>query len=127
MNKEFQFLIYNTPQENVKIDVVIKDETVWLTQKAMATLFGAERSVITKHLGNIFQEGELNENSVCAKIAHTVADGKKYNTQFNNLDAIISVGYHVAIYSNKPNIISSITLGKCAYSNSPTFLATSVA
>ena len=95
MNKELQFLIYSTPQEDVKIDVVVKDETVWLTQKVMAVLFGAERSVITKHLGNIFQDGELDENSVCAKIAHTAADGKNYNTQFYNLDAIISVGYRV--------------------------------
>ena len=93
--KELQFLLYNTPQENVKIDVVLRDETLWLTQKAMATLFGAERSVITKHLGNIFQDGELDENSVCAKIAHTATDGKNYNTQFYNLDAIISVGYRV--------------------------------
>jgi hypothetical protein len=61
----------------------------------MAALFDAERSVVTKHLGNIFQEGELDENSVCAKIAHTAADGKNYNTQFYNLDAIISVGYRV--------------------------------
>ncbi len=95
MNKELQFLIYSTPQENIKVDVVVQDETVWLTQKAMAVLFGAERSVITKHLGNIFQDGELDENSVCAKIAHTAADGKNYNTQFYNLDAIISVGYRV--------------------------------
>ncbi len=95
MNKELQFLIYSTPQEDVKIDVVVKDETVWLTQKVMAVLFGAERSVITKHLGNIFQDGELDENSVCAIFAHTAADGKNYNTQFYNLDAIISVGYRV--------------------------------
>jgi hypothetical protein len=95
MNKELQFLIYSTPQENIKVDVVVQDETVWLTQKAMAALFGAERSVITKHLGNIFQDGELDENSVCAIFAHTAADGKKYNTQFYNLDAIISVGYRV--------------------------------
>ena len=95
MNKQLQFLIYNTPQENVKVDVVIKDETLWLTQKAMALLFGVDRSVITKHLQNIFETGELNEISVCAKIAHTAADGKNYNTQFYNLDAIISVGYRV--------------------------------
>jgi len=62
---------------------------------SLAALFDAERSVITKHLGNIFQDGELDENSVCAIFAHTATDGKKYNTQFYNLDAIISVGYRV--------------------------------
>lgn len=95
VDKEVQFLMYSTPQEDVKVGVVVKDETIWLTQKAMALLFGVDRSVITKHLKNIFETNELNENSVCAKIAHTAADGKKYNTQFYNLDAIISVGYRV--------------------------------
>jgi len=93
--KELNFLIYNTPQENVKIDVVVKDETIWLTQKAISTLFGVDRSVITKHFKNIFETNELDENSVCAKIAHTAADNKNYQTQFYNLDAIISVGYRV--------------------------------
>ncbi|GBU25692.1 hypothetical protein R83H12_02347 [Fibrobacteria bacterium R8-3-H12] len=95
MEKELKFLLYNTPQENVKIDVAVKDETIWLTQKAMAMLFDVERSVITKHLGNIFETSELDEISVCAKIALTASDGKNYNTQFYNLDAIISVGYRV--------------------------------
>lgn len=95
MSKELQFLIYNTPQEDIKVDVVIRDETIWLTQKAMAELFDVDRSVITKHLGNIFNEGELQENSVCANFAHTAKDGKSYNTNFYSLDAIISVGYRV--------------------------------
>ena len=95
MNKELQFLIYNTPQEDIKVNVVMRDETIWLTQKAMAELFDADRSVITKHLKNIFQSGELEQSSVCAKFAHTATDGKTYNTNFYNLDAIISVGYRV--------------------------------
>lgn len=95
MSKELQFLIYNTPQEDIKVDVVIRDETIWLTQKAVSELFSVERSVITKHLGNIFKEGELEENSVCANFAHTAKDGKNYNTNFYSLDAIISVGYRV--------------------------------
>ena len=89
------WLMYNTPDGGVRVEILAKDETLWLTQQKMATLFGVERSVITKHLKNIFSEGELAKNSVCAKIAHTASDGKKYNTQFYNLDAIISVGYRV--------------------------------
>ena len=73
----------------------MKDETVWLTQKKISELFGVDRTVITKHLGNVFQEGELVENSVSANFAHTADDGKIYNTNFYNLDAIISVGYRV--------------------------------
>lgn len=95
MNKEFKFLIYKSEQEDIKVNVVIKDETIWLTQKAMAELFGVDRTVITKHLKNIFDENELDVNAVCAKIAHTANDGKTYNTQYYNLDAIISVGYRV--------------------------------
>jgi hypothetical protein len=68
---------------------------VWLTQQKIAELFSIERSVITKHLRNIFEEKELDKNSVCAKFAHTAADGKTYNTQYYNLDAILSVGYRV--------------------------------
>ena len=95
MNNEFNFLIYRSAEDNISVNAVIKDDTIWLTQKAMAELFGVDRSVITKHLQNIFSENELNEFSVCAKIAHTAEDGKTYNTNFYNLDAIISVGYRV--------------------------------
>ena len=68
-----------------------KDENIWTTQKAMATLFDCDRSVITKHLCNIFSSGELKEEAVCAKFAHTASDGKNYQTQFYSLDAIIAV------------------------------------
>lgn len=93
--KESEFLLYSSAEGNIKVGVRLQDENVWLTQKAMSELFGVDRTVITKHIGNIFKEGELQENSVSANFAHTAADGKPYNTNFYNLDAIISVGYRV--------------------------------
>jgi len=75
--------------------VMLEQETVWLTQKQITELFDRERTVITKHIGNIFKEKELEEKSVCAKFAHTAGDGKTYETQYYNLDVIISVGYRV--------------------------------
>ena len=92
------FLLYTSNTGEVKVDVFFKDETVWLTQKAIGELFGKERSVITKHLKNIFDSGELDEHSVRANFAHTAANGKNYKTKFYNLDAIISVGYRVNSY-----------------------------
>jgi hypothetical protein len=77
------------------VEIYLQNETVWLTQQKIAELFDVDRTVITKHLKNIFETGELDPDSVSAKIAHTAADGKKYPTQFYNLDAIISVGYRV--------------------------------
>ena len=95
MENEIQFLLYSMPDEQGKVQVIVKDGTIWCTQKAMAQLFGVDRSVITKHLKNIFGSGELRQESVCAKNALTAADGKKYQTTLYNLDAIISVGYRV--------------------------------
>ena len=99
MNKELQFLIYNTPQENIKVNVVIKDETIWLTQKAMATLFGVQVPAISKHLKNIYEEGELVENATISKMETVVNRGFRGEVneviEFYNLDAIISVGYRV--------------------------------
>lgn len=92
---EKNFLLYTTPEGKVNLEVLVEGETVWLTQQKIADLFGVDRSVITKHLKNIFESSELEENSVCAKIAHTADDGKSYKTKFYNLDAIISVGYRV--------------------------------
>lgn len=89
------FILYKTANEKVKVEIFIQNETVWLTQQKIADLFGIDRTVITKHLKNIFVEGELAQESVCAKIAHTANDGKTYNTQFYNLDVILSVGYRV--------------------------------
>ncbi len=95
MDKELNFLIYNTPDKDVSVRAVVKDESIWLTQKAMAELFGCSTDNISLHLKNIFSEGELDKNSVAEKISATASDGKKYLMQFYNLDAIISVGYRV--------------------------------
>lgn len=90
-----EILLYTTPNGKVKVEIYLQNETIWLTQQKIADLFGVERSVVTKHLRNVFQSGELSEISVSAKFAHTASDGKNYLTQFYNLDAIISVGYRV--------------------------------
>ena len=94
-NSTAEFLTFVATGKEDGIQVLYKDETVWATQKAMALLFDVDRSVITKHLKNIFDSGELIADRVCAKFAHTAEDGKTYNTMFYNLDAIISVGYRV--------------------------------
>ena len=102
MSKEIQFLLYSLPDEEGKVQVVIKDETLWCTQKAMAQLFGVQRPAITKHLGNIFREGELDEKVVCSKMEitteHGAIEGKTQSTptKFYSLDAIIAVGYRVS-------------------------------
>jgi prophage maintenance system killer protein len=88
-------VLYQSPDGAATLEVRLDHETVWLSQDQMSELFGRERSVITKHLRNVFKEGELEEASVRAKYAHTATDGKKYLIQFYNLDAIISVGYRV--------------------------------
>lgn len=95
MSNEFQFLIYKTAEENVSVNALIKNETIWLNQKGMAELFGCSTDNISLHLKNIFADGELDKNSVTEKISATATDGKNYPTQFYNLDAIISVGYRV--------------------------------
>lgn len=94
-NSTAEFLIFQLENKEQGVEVYYKDENVWATQKAMAMLFDCDRSVITKHLGNIFASDELKEEAVCAKFAHTATDGKNYNTQFYSLDAIIAVGYRV--------------------------------
>jgi prophage maintenance system killer protein len=90
-----EIVIYKAEDGQAAIEVRLKEDTVWLTQKQMAVLFNTERSVITKHIRNIFRGRELYEDSVCAIFAHTAADGKTYRTTFYNLDMIISVGYRV--------------------------------
>lgn len=96
-----EILLYTTPNGNVKVEIYLQNETIWLTQQKIADLFGVDRTVVTKHIGNIFKSGELNEHLVCANFAHTTQHGAiKGKTQesiikFYNLDAIISVGYRV--------------------------------
>jgi len=89
------FLLYTTPNGDVKIEIYFKNESVWLTQKKMAELFDVGVPAISKHLSNIFESGELIENSVISILETTAEDGKKYQTKYYNLDAIISVGYRV--------------------------------
>ncbi len=90
-----EILLYTTPNGQVKVEIYLRHETIWLTQQKIAALFGVQRPAITKHLKNIFETSELKEISVCSILEHTASDGKKYSTQFYNLDAIISVGYRV--------------------------------
>lgn len=96
MSNEIQFLLYNMPDADGKVQVIIKGETLWCTQKAMAQLFGVGVPAISKHLKNIFDEGELVADSVISKMETTAADGKNYTTTYYSLDAIIAVGYRVS-------------------------------
>lgn len=90
-----EILIYQTEDGSTKIQTRLENETVWLTQAQMAELFGKSKKTISEHISNIFKEGELVENSVIRNFRTTAADGKKYATNFYNLDVIISVGYRV--------------------------------
>ena len=98
-NSFTEFLLYTTPNGKVKVEIFLRNENIWLTQAKIADLFGVERSVVTKHLQNIFKEGELDQNSTCAKIAQVQTEGARRVTrsvEFYNLDAILSVGYRVS-------------------------------
>lgn len=96
LNNHFtEFLFYTTPNGKVKVEIFLRDENVWLPQAKIAELFGVGVPAVNKHLKNIFESGELKENSVISKMEITAKDGKKYSTKFYNLDAIISVGYRV--------------------------------
>ncbi len=90
-----EFLLYTTPDGKAKVEIFFHNENIWLTQKRMAALFGVNVPAISKHLKNIFESGELNQNSVISILETTAKDGKKYKTKYYNLDAIISVGYRV--------------------------------
>ena len=89
------FLLYTTPNSDIKIETYLHNETLWLPQKRIAELFGVQRPAITKHLKNIFDSGELEESSVSSILEHTAEDGKNYQTKYYNLDTILSVGYRV--------------------------------
>lgn len=93
-NENNEIVLYQ-PDDTLKLEVRLENDTVWLTQQQIADLFGTKRPAITKHLSNIFKSGELDEDSVRSILEHTAADGKIYRTQFYNLDAILSVGYRV--------------------------------
>jgi len=95
LTQRSKFILYTSPNGDVKLDVYVQDETLWLTQKMMAELFDVDVRTINEHLQNILQTRELEEQSVIRKIRITAADGKQYLTNFYNLDAIIAVGYRV--------------------------------
>ena len=95
IEKNNKIIMYENEDGNTKISVMLEDETVWLSQVQLAELFETSRPNITMHIRNIFDEKELDENSVCKNFLHTANDGKKYNTKYYNLDLIISVGYRV--------------------------------
>ena len=99
MPNEIQFILYNLPEEEGRVQVVIKDETIWCTQKAMSRLFGVDKSGISRHISNIFKDGELQQDATVAKIATVVNRGIRGEVEesvdFYNLDMIISVGYRV--------------------------------
>ena len=90
-----QILLYETAEGKLKLDVHLENESVWLSLSQMAELFGRDKSVISRHLKNVFESEELNRDSVVAKIATTADDGKVYQVDYYNLDAILSVGYRV--------------------------------
>jgi hypothetical protein len=92
-NSTAEFLIFQLENKEEGIEVRYQDETLWLTQDAIATLFDKGRSTITEHLKNIFQSQELQEDSVCRKFRRTASDGKEYATKYYNLDAVISIGF----------------------------------
>ena len=96
-------------KQGVKSEVNVKDETVWLTQKQMAELFGKDRRTIIRHIQNIYKDEKLSENEVCSFFEHTAEDGKKYNVQYYNLDMIISIGYR----ANSKQGISSVNIINC--------------
>ena len=96
IGNEKNILFYNDEEGNVKIEVLLENEDVWLNTEALATLFNIDRSGIVRHINNIYKDDELSEDSTCAKIAHVGNDGKQtYNTKYYNLDMIISIGFRV--------------------------------
>ena len=94
MENQGEIILYQ-PDKEVKLEVRLENETVWLSIDEMAQLFGRDISVIGKHIRNIFKEGELVKDSVWAKFAYTASDGKNYQVDYYNLNVIISVGYRV--------------------------------
>ena len=98
MNTQFQnsdFILYTSQDGSIKVDVIVYDESVWLTQKAMQDLFDRSKSSVSEHITNVFKEQELDENQVVRKFRTTADDGKEYEVSYYNLDVIISVGYRI--------------------------------
>ncbi|NCX96335.1 MAG: cell filamentation protein Fic [Chitinophagia bacterium] len=97
--KESDFIFYNGEDGKVHAQVILGDETVWVSQNSLAEIFGTSKQLISYHLGNIFKENELSVNSVVKEILTTESDGKKYRTMFYNLDVIIVVGHRISSYT----------------------------
>ncbi|MEI8294960.1 MAG: RhuM family protein [Alphaproteobacteria bacterium] len=95
LNRAGELLIYQADDGLTRVEVMAVNDTVWMNKAQIAELFQKDRSVISKHINNVFEEGELEPDSVCAKFAHTASDGKTYQVDYYNLDVIISVGYRV--------------------------------
>jgi len=95
LNQNSDFILYTSQDGEVRVDVFINDETVWLTQKAMQELFDRSKSTVSEHISNVFKEGELDENQGVRKFRTTADDGKDYEVSYYNLDVIISVGYRI--------------------------------
>ena len=106
-----EILFYKTENGEVRVEILLFQENLWLTQAKMAELFEVQKAAISKHLKNIFESGELSEDSVVSKMETTAADGKRYQTNYYNLDAIIAVGYRVS--SKKATML----LGILKYNN----------
>lgn len=94
MEKKNETVVYRLDESTI-LEVLVEEDTLWLTQQQIADLFGVKQPAISKHLNNIFRNGELDKNSVHSILEYTASDGKVYSTQFYNLDAILSVGYRV--------------------------------
>lgn len=95
VNANQHFIIFKTEDNTIEVDVLFEDETVWLTLDQMSTLFDRDKSTVSRHIKNVFKEGELDRNAVVANFATTASDGKTYQVAYYNLDVIISVGYRV--------------------------------
>ncbi|MDE7382286.1 MAG: virulence RhuM family protein [Treponemataceae bacterium] len=95
VNANQHFIIFKTEDNTIEVDVLFEDETVWLTLDQMSTLFDRDKSTVSRHIKNVFEEGELDRNAVVANFATTASDGKTYQVAYYNLDVIISVGYRV--------------------------------
>ncbi len=103
-----EIIIYTNSENTIKIDVRLENETVWLSQLQLCELFQKSKATISEHIKNIFEEGELNEISVVRNFRTTASDGKEYNTNFYNLDVIISVGYRVKSQQGTVKIKSGV-------------------
>ena len=108
--KRSEIILYETPDGKTHLDVLLEGETVWLTQTQIGELFHKSKSSISEHINNVFEEGELKENSVVRKFRTTAADGKAYEVNYYNLDVIISVGYRV-----KSQVGTQFRIGRIKY------------